>query len=64
MGPSLAATVLGSVVEATVSERRDVTWKFHSKLVLAGYPPMEFDDFGIAIGGTPEAGVQATGSIR
>ncbi len=56
MAPSLVATVLGSVVEATVSERRDVTWRFHSKLVIAGQPPMEFDDFGVAIGGTPEAG--------
>jgi hypothetical protein len=56
MTPSLAASVLGSVVEATVSERRDVTWKMMSKLSVRGHGTIELEDFGVAIGGLPDPG--------
>lgn len=56
MSPSLAASAFGSAVEATISEHRDMTWQMHSKLSIRGHGTMEFDDFGVAIGGLPEAG--------
>jgi hypothetical protein len=56
MTPGLVASMLGSAVEATVSESRDATWQLHTKLKVAGYGALELDDFGIAIGGMPEAG--------
>src|SRR5207302_2989918 len=45
MSSSLAATVLGSVVEATVNERRDVTWKMMSKVTVRGHGTIELEDF-------------------
>ena len=56
MSPSLLATVIGSVVEATISERRDVTWQLHSKVTIRNHGTIELDDFGVAVGGLPEAG--------
>ncbi|HEY2510244.1 MAG TPA: SpoIVB peptidase S55 domain-containing protein [Polyangiaceae bacterium] len=56
MSASLTATVIGSVVEATVSEHRDLTWKLDSKVHVRGHGVVEVEDFGVAIGGMPEAG--------
>lgn len=56
MTPGLVASMLGSAVEATVAESRDATWQMHTKIKVAGYGALETDDFGIAIGGMPEAG--------
>ncbi|WP_394846585.1 hypothetical protein LZC95_03870 [Pendulispora brunnea] len=56
MSPGLMATVFGSVVEATISERRDVTWQLHSKVSIKNHGTVELDDFGVAVGGLPEAG--------
>ena len=56
MSASLVATVLGSVVEATVNERRDVTWRMKSKVTVRGHGTIELDDFGIAVGGLPDPG--------
>ena len=36
LAPGLAATVLGSVIEATTSERRDLTWKLTSHVTDRG----------------------------
>jgi hypothetical protein len=39
------------------SERQDVSWTAHSRLKIKGYDrALELDDYGVAIGGTPEAG--------
>jgi hypothetical protein len=56
MSASLVATVFGSVVEATVNERRDVTWKMKSKVTIRGHGTIELEDFGVAIGGLPDPG--------
>jgi hypothetical protein len=53
---SLAASIYGSVVEATISDHRDLTWSMHSKVKVRGHGSIELDDFGIAIGGMPETG--------
>jgi hypothetical protein len=56
MSASLVAAAYGSVVEATVNERRDVTWMLHSKLTVRGRGSIELDDFGVASGGMPDSG--------
>ena len=56
MSSSLVASVLGSIVDASVNERRDVTWHLKTKLTIRGHAPIELDDFGVAVGGMPDAG--------
>ena len=56
MSPSLVAAVLGSAVEATANERRDVTWRLKSKVSVQGHGTIELEDFGVATGGMPDAG--------
>jgi hypothetical protein len=54
MTAGLLASALGSVVESTVSERRDVTWRLNSRLTVKGRGAVDLEDFGVAIGGTPD----------
>ncbi len=54
MGPGLAAISLGSVIEATTSERRDLTWKLTSKVCVAAHGCVDLEDVGIATGGVPD----------
>lgn len=56
MSATLAAAVVSSAIEATVSERRDLTWTMKSRVTIRGHAPIELDDFGVAIGGMPETG--------
>jgi len=56
MSPGFVAAALGSVIEATVAEQRDVSWRMHSKVTVHGHAPIEVDDFGVAVGGMPDAG--------
>lgn len=56
MSASLTATVLGSVVEASINERRDVTWRLTSKISIKGHGTIQLEDFGVAVGGMPDAG--------
>lgn len=56
VGASLTASVLGSIIDASVNERRDVTWKLESKLSVRGHGTIDLEDFGIAVGGMPDAG--------
>jgi len=63
MSPSLVASVLGSVIDATVNERRDVTWRLVTKLSVRGQSPIELEDFGVAVGGMPDAGEFARSKV-
>jgi hypothetical protein len=56
MSASLTASVLGSIVEATVNERRDVTWRMKSTLWVKNHGSIALEDFGVALGGMPDAG--------
>ncbi len=56
MSTSLAAAAFGSVIEATVNEKRDVTWSLKSKVSFRGKGTIELEDFGVAIGGMPDSG--------
>ncbi|MEJ7729315.1 MAG: hypothetical protein WKG00_08870 [Polyangiaceae bacterium] len=46
MAPMFVAMGLGSAVETTTSERRDMTWRAISRLKVKGYGAMDFVDFG------------------
>jgi hypothetical protein len=54
--PTLTSAVFESIVEATTSERRDVTWRLTSKLTVAGHGVVPLEDVGVSSGGTPDAG--------
>jgi len=56
MSGSLVASVLGSIVDASVNERRDVTWHLKTKLTVRGHGTIDLEDFGVAVGGMPDAG--------
>lgn len=56
LSPSFTAAALGSAVEATTSEKRDMSWTIHSILRIHGRGAIELDDFGVAIGGMPDEG--------
>lgn len=63
MSSSLSASVLGSIVDASVNERRDVTWRLTSKLKVKGHGTIQLEDFGVATGGMPDAGDLAHSKI-
>jgi hypothetical protein len=56
MSSSLVASVLGSVVDASVNERRDVTWHLKTSLTVRDHGTIDLEDFGVAVGGMPDAG--------
>jgi len=53
MTPTFTAIALGNAVETTTSERRDMTWRATSKLKIAKYGTLTFEDFGAGDGGQP-----------
>jgi SpoIVB peptidase S55 len=55
LSPSYVAVAMGNAVETTLSERRDTTWRSKTRIVVKNYGPVEVEDFGVAIGGTPGA---------
>lgn len=56
MTASLTSAVLGSIVEASVNERRDVTWRLKTKISIRNHGSIELEDFGVAVGGMPDSG--------
>lgn len=56
LAPGLASAVLGSVIEATTSERRDLTWKLTTRLDVVGHGSVDLEDVGVAAGGAPDEG--------
>jgi len=63
MGPGLASVVLGSVIEATTSERRDLTWKLTSRIDVGGHGTVDLEDVGISAGGAPDEGEWARSKL-
>jgi hypothetical protein len=55
MSPSFVALAVGSAFEATTSERRDVTWRATTDIVVTGLGTIRVEDAGVAVGGTPDA---------
>src|SRR5688572_8935741 len=54
MTPTFMAVALGNALQATASERQDVSWTAKSRLKVKGHGEVEFEDFGVAVGGTPD----------
>ena len=50
MAPAFAAMAIGSAVEETTSERRDMTWRATSKIKIARYGTITMVDFGSGSG--------------
>jgi hypothetical protein len=63
MSSGLVASVLGSIIDASVSERRDVTWKLKSKVSVRNHGSIELEDFGVATGGMPDPGELAHSKV-
>ncbi len=70
MTPSFMAVAIGSALQSVANERQDVSWTAVSKLKIKGYGEIRLEDYGVAMGGTPEAGefarsnlVRAVGSV-
>ena len=70
MTPSFVSVALGSALQSVAAERQDVTWTARSTLKIKGHGQITLEDYGVAIGGTPDAGelgrsnlVRAIGSI-
>jgi SpoIVB peptidase S55 len=63
MTPSFVAVAIGSAVQAVANERQDVSWTAVSKLRIKGYGEIRLEDYGVAIGGTPEAGEFARSNL-
>jgi hypothetical protein len=63
MTPSFMAVAIGSALQAVANERQDVSWTSTSKLKIKGYGEIKLEDYGVAIGGTPEAGEFARSNL-
>jgi hypothetical protein len=70
LSPSFVAVSLGSALQAVAAEKQDVSWSAKSTLKVKGYGQIVLEDYGVAMGGTPDAGelsrtnlVRAVGSI-
>jgi hypothetical protein len=53
LSPSFLAMAIASAIQATVSEKRDISWALDSEVSVDGLPNLTFEDFGVAIGGMP-----------
>lgn len=63
MTPSFVAVAAGSALQAIANERQDVSWSATSRLKIKGYGEIQLEDYGVAIGGTPEAGEFARSNL-
>ena len=54
LGPGFLAAAIGGALEATIQERRDVTWRLTSTIKVRGRAPLVLEDVGLASGGMPE----------
>lgn len=63
MTPSFLAVALGSGLQAIANEQQDVSWSATSKLKVKDYGEITLRDFGVAMGGTPDAGEFARSNV-
>jgi hypothetical protein len=63
MTPSFMAIALGSGLQAVANERQDVSWNAKSVLKIKDYGSITLEDYGISVGGTPEAGEFARSNL-
>jgi hypothetical protein len=54
MTPTFLSMAIGSAIQSTTSEKRDVSWSLDSEVVVDGRAkPLTLEDFGVAVGGMP-----------
>jgi len=53
LAPLVMAVAIGTAVDSTTREQRDVTWEAQTTLTIARYGKVTVQDFGVAVGGTP-----------
>jgi hypothetical protein len=63
MTPSFMAVAIGSALQSVANERQDVSWTAVSKLKIKGFGEIRLEDYGVAMGGTPEAGEFARSNL-
>jgi hypothetical protein len=63
MTPTFLAVAIGSGLQSVASEHQDVSWTSKSKLKIEGFGEIELEDYGVAIGGTPDAGEFARSNL-
>jgi hypothetical protein len=54
MTPTFMSVALGSALQAVANERQDVTWNATSHLKVRGHREIVIEDYGVAVGGTPD----------
>ncbi len=54
--PMLVAVALGSALQTTAGERQDVSWNLRSTVTVRGHGDLVIEDYGVSVGGTPQAG--------
>lgn len=54
MSPAFMAVALGNALQDAASERQDVSWTANSTLTIRRHGTLHIQDFGVAIGGTPD----------
>ena len=55
MAPTFVAMAIGNAVQTTAADRQDVSWQARAKVRFKGNREVLIEDFGVAVGGTPEA---------
>ncbi len=55
MAPSFLAVAVGNALQAIAAERQDVSWSARSTIEVRGHGKLVIDDYGVAVGGTPDA---------
>jgi len=55
MSPSFLAMAVGSAIETTTSEHRDVTWRAYTDVTVTGLGTIRLEDAGVSVGGTPDS---------
>jgi hypothetical protein len=52
--PTFVAIALGSALQTVASEHQDVSYTAKSRVKIKGYGEIQIDDYGVAVGGTPQ----------
>jgi hypothetical protein len=70
MTPTFLSIALGSGLQAVANEQQDVSWNVKSRVKFHDFGSVELADYGVSIGGTPDAGefartnlVRAVGAV-
>lgn len=63
LSPTFLSVALGSGLQAVANEQQDVSWSAKSRVKVEGHGAITLNDFGVAIGGTPDPGEFARSNV-